>query len=74
MVLNKSFFETSLKAHHWLGTLLDPHFKRFEFPPVSTDEELVCKTRLLSDIDNWVLKHMEQVAADVQDSQDFAPP
>ena len=74
MVLNKSFFETSLKTHHWLGTFLNPHFKRFEFLPVSTDEELVFKTRLLSDIDNWVLKHMEQVAANIQDSQDFAPP
>ena len=74
MVLNKSFFETSLKAHHWLGTFLDPHFKRFELLPVRTDKELVFKIRLLSDIDNWVLKHMEQVAADLQDSQDFAPP
>ena len=64
----------SLKADHWLGTFLDPHFKRFEFLPVSTDEELVFKTRLLSNIDNWVLKHMEQVAANVQGSQDFAPP
>ena len=52
MVLNQLFFETSLKAHHWLGTFLDPHFKRFEFLPVSTEEELVFKTRLLSDIDN----------------------
>ena len=52
MVLNKSFFETSLKAHHWLGTFLDPYFKRFEFLPVSTDEKLVFKTRLLLDIDN----------------------
>ena len=52
MVLNKSFFETSLKARQWLGTFLNPHFKRFEFLPVSTDEELVFKTRSLSDIDN----------------------
>ena len=74
MVLNKAFFEMSLKAHHWLVTFLDPHFKRFEFLPVCANEELVFKTRLCSDIDNWVLKHMEQVAADVQDSQDFAPP
>ena len=74
MVLNKLFFETSLKAHHRLGTFFDPHFKRFEFLPVSTDKELVFKTRLLSDMDNWVLKYMEQVAADVQGSQDFAPP
>ena len=74
MVLNKSFFKTSLKAQHWLGTFFDPHLKCFEFLPVSTDEELVFKTRLLSNIDNWILKHMEQVAVDVQDSQDFAPP
>ena len=74
MVLNKLFFETSSKAHYWLGTFLDPHFKHFEFLPVSTEEELVFKTRLLSDIDNWVLKRMEQVAADGKDSQDFAPP
>ena len=32
------------------------------------------KKRLLSGIDNWLLKHMEQVAADVQEIQDFAPP
>ena len=74
MVINKSFVETSLKAHHRLGTFLDPHFRRFEFLPVSTDKELVFRRRLLPDINNWILKHMEQVAADVQDSQDFAPP
>ena len=36
--LNKLFFETSLKTHHWLGRFLNPHFKRFEFLPISTEE------------------------------------
>ena len=33
MVLNKSFFETSLKARHWLGTFLDHYFKVLNFCP-----------------------------------------
>ena len=33
MVLNKSFFETSLKAHHWLGMFLDHYFKVLNFCP-----------------------------------------
>ena len=36
LLLDRLFFAASLKAHHWLATFLDPHFKRFEFLPITT--------------------------------------
>ena len=74
MVLNKSFFETSLKAHHWLRTFLDPHFKRFYFCPSMQTKNWCLRQDYFQIETSWVLEHIEQVAADIQGSQDFAPP
>ena len=38
--MDKSFFESSLKAHHWLATFLDPLYEHFEFLPTTTREEV----------------------------------
>jgi len=46
-LMDRSFFEASLKAHHWLGTFLNPDFKRFEFLPTETRDDLAFKTTLL---------------------------
>jgi len=58
-LMDRSFFEASLKAHQWLGSFLDPDFKRFEFLPAETRGDLAFKTTLLQDIDKWALEHME---------------
>jgi len=62
-LLDKAFFADSLKAHHWLATFLDPHYKRFEFLPTGTREEIVFKKRLLTDVEKWIMQHMEKAAA-----------
>ena len=50
----------SLRAHHWLATLLDPDFKRFQFLPCQNVEDNSFKRRLLRDIDDWALEYMER--------------
>ena len=61
-LMDKSFFESSLKAHHWLATFLDPLYKHFEFLPTTSHKEISFKSRLLSDVEKWSLQHMEKVA------------
>ena len=61
--MDKLFFESLLKAHHWLATFLDPLYKHFEFLP--TREQVSFKGRLLSDVEKWSLQHMEKVAGKI---------
>ena len=50
----------SLREHHWLATFLDPDFQRFQFLPCQNVEDNNFKRRLLRDIDDWALEHMER--------------
>ena len=50
----------SLKAHHWLATFLHPDFIGFRFLPCQSVEDNCFKQRLLRDIDDWALEHMER--------------
>ena len=74
LLLDRSFFAASLKAHHWLATFLDPHFKRFEFQPIITGDEISFKKTLLSDVDKWALQNMAEVAAKVPQTEESNPP
>ena len=57
-IVDRTLFE-SLKAHHWLATFLDPDFKKFDFVPDRSRSDILFKSRLLSDIDKWIIQHME---------------
>ena len=48
-----------MKAHHWLATFLDPDFKKFDFVPDRSRSDILFKSRLLSDIDKWIIQHLE---------------
>ena len=74
LLLDRSFFVASLKAHHWLATFLDPYFKRFEFLPIITGDEISFKKTLLSDVDKWALQNMAEVAAKVPQTKESNPP
>ena len=71
LLLDKVYFADSLKAHHWLATFLDPHYKRFEFLPTGTRDEITFKRRLLTDIDKWVPQQMERSVSIVSENQEF---
>ena len=60
-----------MKTHHWLATFLDPHYKRFEFLPTGTRDEITFKRRLLTDIDKWVMQQMERSVSIVSENQEF---
>ena len=60
-----------MKAHHWLATFLDPYYKRFEFLPTGTRDEITFKRRLLTDIDKWVMQQMERSVSIVSENQEF---
>ena len=60
-----------LKAHHWLATFLDPHYKRFEFLPTGTRDEITFKRGLLTDINKWVMQQMERSVSIVSENQEF---
>ena len=70
LLLDRSFFAASLNAHHWLATFLDPHFKRFEFLPIITGDNISFKKTLLSDVDKWALQNMPEVAAKVPQTEE----
>ena len=57
--MDKSFFESSLKAHDWLATFLDPLYKHFEFLPTTTREEVSFKSRVLSNAEKELTTYAE---------------
>ena len=74
LLFDRSFFAASLKAHHWLATFLDPRFKRFEFLPIITGDQISFKKTLLSDVDKRALQNMAEVAAKVPQTEESNPP
>ena len=72
-LMDKSFFESSLNAHHWFATFLDPLYRHFEILRDTTREEVSFKSRLFSDVEKWSLQHMEKVAGKTPADQSSEP-